>query len=91
MPKILTGLLLAMMLYWMAIRPVDRPRAAVSADGTLEVVFFLELPAKDGDDFRYCVVEIKDSDGAVRRVRLKAKKSLVAESIEGFAKSMLPW
>ena len=57
----------------------------------IEVVSFVELPAKEGDEFRYCALEVRSADGSLKTVKLKAKKTLVANSVEGFVRSMLPF
>lgn len=62
-----------------------------TSDGMMEVVSFVELPSKNDDNFRYCEIDVKGVDGSVKTLKFKAKKTLVANSVEGFVRSMLPF
>ena len=85
MARTIIFLFLVAMLYSVATRP---PKTSGEA---IEVVSFVELPAKEGDEFRYCALEVRGADGSLKTVKLKAKKTLVANSVEGFVRSMLPF
>ena len=49
--------------------------------GDYEVISFCELPQKDGDESRRCQIVVAGSDGSVRAVTLRAKKSLITDSL----------
>ncbi len=85
MARTIIFLFLVAMLYSVATRS---PKTLGEA---IEVVSFVELPAKEGDEFRYCMLEVRSADGSLKTVKLKAKKTLVANSVEGFVRSMLPF
>jgi hypothetical protein len=63
-------------------KEVFNPHPSRLLSNGCEVVSFHELSAKDGDEFRYCEITIRDGSGSLRTVTLKVKKSLVVDSIK---------
>lgn len=66
-------------------KSVSGPEVAPDGDPYLsatEVVSVLELPQKDGDLFRYLVVEVSGNDGSPTRVSFKMKGALVADFLK---------
>ncbi len=54
-----------------------------------EVVAFHELTMNDSDEFRYCEITVRECDGSLQKVTLKAKKSLIVDSIKCSIKDLL--
>jgi hypothetical protein len=85
MARALVFMFLGALLFSFATRP------SKGSGEVLEVVSFVETTSGKDDDFRCCELDVQCVDGSVKKMKFKAKKTLVANSIEGFVRSMLPF